>query len=39
MVKPALAPLNFTEFVPLNPEPVITTLEPVAPLDGVKLVN
>ncbi len=39
IVNPALTPLNFTELVLPNPDPVIMTLVPIAPLEGVKLVN
>jgi hypothetical protein len=35
-MKPALVPLNKTEFVPSNPEPVMTTLEPTVPFTGEK---
>jgi len=39
IVKPALTPLKVTEFVPTNPDPVITTLDPAGPLAGVKFPN
>jgi hypothetical protein len=34
-----VTPLNFTDVAPVNPVPLMTTDVPLAPLDGVKLVN
>jgi hypothetical protein len=34
-VKEAAAPLTVTEVVPMNPEPLIVTVVPTGPLDGV----
>ena len=36
-VKLAVVPLNFTAVAPVNPEPLMVTLAPTAPLVGVRL--